>query len=101
MAAAVSNEQPATPYPASVQRARPRAAHVTRPGSVVFPGQGMTGNGPSATVDRKHNAHSRQLISSAWSAPIWSVLMQNLDIVDWCLLAGSVVYFSLLLLRRI
>ena len=45
-AAAVPIEQPATPYPAGVWRARPRAAHVTRPGSVVSPGLSMTGTIP-------------------------------------------------------
>ena len=48
-------------------------------------------------------SHSRQPISSlsAWPAPIWSATMQTLDVVDVFLLAGAVVYFGLLLLRRI
>ena len=38
----------------------------------------------------------------AWSAPVWNAaMMQNLDLVDWILLGGAMVYFGLVVLRRI
>jgi hypothetical protein len=74
--------------------------------AVAFPGRAQkTGNGPTPRVDRKHNsgAPTAGLFPlPAWSAPIWSAAMlQNLDIVDVILLVGAVVYFGLLMLRRI
>ena len=80
------------------------------PGSVVFPGQGMTGTVPVRGVDRtKHNAHS------PWSASLYLrrdgqllvrqipgvPTMKTLDVVDWFFLLGGLVYFGLLVLRRI
>jgi hypothetical protein len=55
-------------------------------------------------VDRKHNAHSRQLVISLASVVgtyLERQMMQRLDLLDVFLLAGSVVYFGLVVLRRI
>jgi hypothetical protein len=53
---------------------------------------------PQATAD---SPVADRFLCRRDGAPIWSVLMQTLDVVDWFLLAGAVVYFGLLLARRI
>ena len=53
-------------------------------------------------VDRKHNAHSP--VAACVAARRGTYLertMQSLGVVDYFLLASSIVYFGLLLMRRI
>ena len=91
----------------ALSRHGPRVRHAgrRRPWVCSFPGSGMSGNGPSARVDRKHNGAQPvagvPLSSGATGTYLERPMMQNLDLLDWCLLAGSVVYFGLLVLRRI
>ena len=93
------------PFCFAAERVRPGSLfYMTSPGSFHSPGVADNGDGPTPQVDRMQQRSAPWPVASLLARRgnlFGAAMMRTLDVVDVFLLAGAVVYFGLLVLRRI